>query len=303
MYEQLSHGVAFDSSEQIVDQQLEVAARAWLREEVPIYDLDPERVTYGGLHSWKDPYIVSVDLQYPAEMVDEIRRRRDAVHDELLKLFEGWQSNPNKSFDYWLAVSLAEIGTTILEGGYRYIQSLQEMALKGEPFSFEKVYRSRALKQFQVIERVFEANEVAPADKTRRIVEFVRSDVLKDCPAERIAALMWAVIGQRAANGQKRPPNRGMVNDIGVVSALLPYCDAMLVDNETRALLDNIPNAHALPFKTRLFSYSNGHELIAYCHELEQAAPPDIIQSVRDLYGDDWLLPYVSMYEQRRAKD
>jgi hypothetical protein len=43
---------------------------------------------------------------------------------------------------------------------------------------------------------------------------------------------MWAVIGQKAATGQKEPPNQGTVNDINIVSGLMPYCDAMLIDNK-----------------------------------------------------------------------
>jgi hypothetical protein len=52
---------------------------------------------------------------------------------------------------------------------------------------------------------------------------------------------MFAAIAHRAANGQRKPPNRGMANDIGVVSTLLPYCDAMFIDNGCLSLLQNIP--------------------------------------------------------------
>ena len=95
------------------------------------------------------------------------------------------------------------------------------------------------------------------------------SEVFEDYPANQIEALMWAVIAQMAAAGQRRPPNRGMVNDIYAVSRLLPYCDGMLVDNECRALLQNIPDRYALGFATRLWSPNNSGELSDYLRELE----------------------------------
>jgi hypothetical protein len=77
MYEQLSHGVSFDSADQIEQRQTNVALLAWLAGEEPVYDLNPERVTSGGLNDWQDRLIVAVSGGYPADMAETIRSSRD----------------------------------------------------------------------------------------------------------------------------------------------------------------------------------------------------------------------------------
>jgi hypothetical protein len=93
-----------------------------------------------------------------------------------------------------------------------------------------------------------------------------------------------------------------MTNDIKVVSTLLPYCDAMLVDNECRALLGNIPQRYALGYPTKLFSRNNGEEFLAYLKQIEAEADPGVFASVREVYGNDWPRPYLTMYERDRGE-
>src|SRR5437667_6213231 len=107
-------------------------------------------------------------------------------------------------------------------------------------------------------------NGVPEADIAQRIEAFLDSEASKNYPVNQLGSLLWAVIAQRAAAGQRRPPNRGMVNDINTVSSLLPFCDAMLVDNECRALIGNIPQRHQWSYPTLVFSPDTGAEFLAY---------------------------------------
>jgi hypothetical protein len=114
---------------------------------------------------------------------------------------------------------------------------------------------------------------------------------------------MFAVIAYQAANGRTRPPNRGMSNDIKVVSSLMPYCDAMLVDNECRAMLANIPKAHALGYPTTVFSPAMGTEFLDYLRAIESQAPPEHLAEVHSVYGDSWPTPFLNMYEVEREME
>ena len=56
----------------------------------------------------------------------------------------------------------------------------------------------------------------------------------------KIQAMMVAAIAMLAAGGKKEPPNEGITQDIKTVAHLLPYCNAMFMDNECRSLLLNV---------------------------------------------------------------
>jgi len=75
-----------------------------------------------------------------------------------------------------------------------------------------------------------------------------------DAPQNHLAALLYAGLARRAASGQKRVPSRGTPNDIDLISAYLPYCDALFIDNEFAQLLSEEPIAAAVyPYGTRVF--------------------------------------------------
>ena len=84
------------------------------------------------------------------------------------------------------------------------------------------------------------------------------------------------------------------------LSAYLPYCDAMLVDNGVRAMLISLPRRYALGYTCRVFSKHNGEEFLAYLHEIERDADPFILALVRDVYGEDWPTPFMEMHEVAR---
>lgn len=77
-------------------------------------------------------------------------------------------------------------------------------------------------------------------------VEFFRQNAFKDAPFVKISAGLYAVLAAKAAAGQKEPPNRGTISDISFISTLLPYCDAMFIDNKSRSLINDVPATHSL---------------------------------------------------------
>ena len=125
-----------------------------------------------------------------------------------------------------------------------------------------------------------------PDDKTfDAMIEFLRSDSMFAVPFIRINASYWASFAVKVAAGQKTPPNRGAANDAEIVSTLLPYCDAMFLDNHTRSLITDVPKNRQLPYGTRLFSPSSGDQFLAFLDEIINCVPKDHLDLVRDVYG------------------
>ncbi|HXT70947.1 MAG TPA: hypothetical protein VN700_14395 [Vicinamibacterales bacterium] len=296
MYEHLSHGVAFDDFEQVACAQLAIAARAWIKGEAPAYMFDPESITAGGLQEWHERYNITVDLPYPPSIIKAIEDFRQGVHGHVAELFEEWRAHPRKDFDYWIARE-REAGRNGILGSVRlYQKSLADR-------SSLDVYESSGLTRFMVIVREFQGSGVARATLFDEIGKFLQSPEFQTYPYSRIETAMWAGVACQAANGRKTPPNVGMQNDITVVAALMPYCDAMLVDNECRELLRSIPKKHALGYKAEVFSPNSGEHFLTYLRGLEATADPGVLASVREVYGADWPRPFLTMYEVDRQRD
>jgi hypothetical protein len=239
-------------------------------------------------------------MNWPADVVDGIRAFRDRVHEDLLEVFKAYQATPETSFAYWLDRERRAGARAIIESVARYVQAMKEMALGTRPISFG--YTTQGWARYELIRDVLLQNGVSQDQLAERLKEFLDSDAFMDFPASRIESSLWAVIGQQASQGRQKPLNRGMVNDINVVASLLPYCDAMFIDNECRGLLSNIPQKHALGYPTRVFSPNNKADFIDYLREIENQADPRILKCVKDVYGPDWGKPYLTMYEERRRR-
>ena len=91
---------------------------------------------------------------------------------------------------------------------------------------------------------------------------------LRHIPYMRISSLLFAALARKAAiGGQVRPPNRGTMSDVTTVAAVLPYCDAIWVDNEMAGLLCEEPLRTRIDYGTRVFSWNTRQQFLEYLDE------------------------------------
>jgi hypothetical protein len=136
------------------------------------------------------------------------------------------------------------------------------------------------------------------------IKNFAASGAMNETPATVVSAAMWASLAMQAAAGQKKPPDEGMATDIDVVSTLLPYCDAMFVDNKCRSLLSEVPKGHKLPYKCLVFSSKTSSEFLHYLRAIRASTTAEHLELLGKVYGPEVLEPPKSIYgvgERRRA--
>lgn len=304
MYEQLSNGVTFHHGDQIEQKQTDAALVAWLDGRAAEHPADPERITNGSLHEWQGRFLVTVSMKYPDERVAGIRRRRSRLTASLGQWFEDCRQRIDKSFDYALAIESDGCRDGLLGAYNEWVNRQIDLAHGRKPFTPENVSPSPGAEQVSLILEVLKRRGVSQENIGRLLLEFLSSEQFRNTPVNRISTRLFASIAHAAANGQRRPPDQGMANDINVVSAYLPYCDAMLIDNRVRAMLTSLPKRHALDYPCRVFSRNNGDEFLAYLGSIEQEADPLILSLVRQVYGQDWPRPFLTMYdvERRRAK-
>jgi hypothetical protein len=129
-----------------------------------------------------------------------------------------------------------------------------------------------------------------------KLAEFFRSGAINEVPFNCIAASMFASLAAKAAAGQKEIPNQGTATDINIVSTLLPYCDAIFVDNKCRALLHDIPRDYALPYTCKVFSPNTGADFVQYLTEIRDSVTPEHLKLIEEVYGANPMRPQSGIY-------
>lgn len=302
MYEQLSNGVKFQRPDEIEQRQTDTALVAWLDRRQVDYQLDPQRVTYGGLHDWQGPYLVTVAMQNADHRVPAIRQKRARISKSLDVWFKECRGRVNKTFDHAMSIESDGCRDGLVQAYDDWVSRQADLAIGRIPFTPENLSPTPAALQVIAILEVLKRRGMDPGDAKRIVIEFLNSSQFRNTPSNRISTRLFASIAHAAANGQKRPPDDGASNDIRVVSAYMPYCDAMLVDNRVRAMLMSLPKRHVLDYPCRVFSKSNGNEFLAYLQDIERDADPLIMALVRDVYGQEWPKPFLEMYEVERRR-
>jgi hypothetical protein len=137
---------------------------------------------------------------------------------------------------------------------------------------------------------------LSAADASSKAREYLASPSLRHVPSIKISAMLWAAIARKAASGQRRLPTRGVVNDLRVISSLLPYCDVMFIDNEMRALLNEEPLATELGSYAKVYSPNNRDDFLSSLDELARSAPDDHLTMVKEVYGEERVRPYMDIF-------
>lgn len=290
-YEHFSGGLTFKNSEQIKSNQIADAARCFFRKDEVRFDLDPERVVGGRLHGWQGRIFVTTSGILPGT-IQRLRTSRSQGHAELQSLFQKWQKD-KKSFREVFEQEKNAFVPVLLRGysedQQRMVQAMSKL-VGGEMPPLDAVLPSPSSRMLNMLKRIFEA-EAAPAQPMVTAKDFLASGLTNQLPFNIVESLMFASLSQRAANGQKKMPDQGTLNDIRVVSTLLPYCDAMFVDDGCRALLHDIPKPYKLPYPCAVFSKNNSHRFLAYLRSLRDSVTREHLEIMKDAYGSDPMKP------------
>ena len=273
--------------------------------EPPAPDVNPARITSGGLHRWHGRFRVSVSMDHSAQEVQALRQRRTRLHGSLSRWFEECRQRSDKTFEHALKIEQDGYRDVLLET-YRHREKRQTELLRqveaatGEPYPFElespvSLLGGPGNDLLYVILETLKRRGVAQSALGERIGDFLNSEHFRSMPIVRTSTRLFALIAHAAANHQKAPPDEGTASDIDLVSAYLPYCDAMMIDKRTRLMLEQ--GKYAKSYPCRLFSRNTGEKFLGYLRTIEEEADPLVLSLVRSIYGEDQLKPYVSMFE------
>ena len=214
LIEYLSWYISFDRPNSIKMRQIERHARLWIQgeddKEPAIEHCDAFRGRINYWYRWNN--LKKKGDPHPLEIA-EIQRRRSKNEAEIASLYDGWRSE-SKSQEQWFKETVKAFGRDTL---YKFW-----------PLFYVEFKKS--------VEHIFLKEGVSPNHIKEKVIEYFTSPQLENLPFLKISALLLATKARRVAGGQKKK-SQGMSVDFDMIATFLPYCDAMIIDNECHSFL------------------------------------------------------------------
>lgn len=120
-------------------------------------------------------------------------------------------------------------------------------------------------------------------DPGQVLQRFRLSHVVEQVPHVRIRSALYASVARQVAGGLKQL-ERSLSMDINAISVVLPYVDAIFVDNFCAARLSEKPVRAKIPDKS-VFSKRTMNELTNWLDDLWRRATLEHLEAVAQLYG------------------
>lgn len=297
MYNLLSHGLHFYNFEKIKRFQLYEHAKNWVSGKVnEKLKLDKKSVIYGNINGWLDNLIVTVELKYNKNFIDNLRLARKQVTKEIINVFKRWQTEKDKKFWDWFNEEYKAFGKTTLNIYKDYLVN-QFGKLNDISEKFISFYNCPpAVTTISYIRHAVHKYCLDEHEVIAKTEEYLNSDYLRNIPFIKIYSMLYAALARKAASGREKPPNLGTTGDIEIISTLLPYCDAMFVDNEFRAYLNEKPLCDDIDYGAKIFSQKIKNDFLNYLDEIEKNASEELINSLNEVYGDTWEKQFIELY-------
>ena len=301
IYQLLSHGVSFNNREVIERYQIYQHITNWLKgEHDKELELDINTIVRGNLNGWQDHLIISADMGFDEKLIDDFRKNRERLCSSLSEVFKRWQTETNRDFYDWFNEEVQSFGTVVLEAHLNYLKKIKRyQGILNEESISAFINPPPATILICMIHRILKKNGINSSEIIEKTDQYLHSPYIKDIPIVKISAMMYAAIVRKAAAGQKKPPNQGMYNDIFIISGLLPYCDAMFIDNTCYNHLSEHPLVDEIDYNTKLFSQNCKEEFLEYLDAIESDASKSHIDKVYEVYGKEWARPFNEIFKHR----
>ena len=292
----LSGGVRFHDIEEIRNSQILTHCQNWIAGNDDPVEFQIDSIVYGNIDHWTDPIYVSVTMPWQPEWIENLRNSRIALHKRISDVFSRWQTEAGKSFDFWFNEELNDYGVSILKQVIIYNKSITSVLNKERDMQWSDLIVPPAVRTYEVVFHVFQASGLKEKQLGAKLYEYFTSPALASLPFLRLSSMIFASVARKAAAGMKKLPSQGLSNDVDAISTLLPYCDAMFIDNECRAYFDEEPLRSNLTHKARLFSLKNKEAFLEYLDSIKAGMTAEHAQIVDGIYGDGGAEPYTTVF-------
>lgn len=302
VFRQLSHGVSFARPQQIFYEQLLRAFRGWHNGAEVNPQVSRDFALHGNPDSWLDRLRVEMNYNLPG-VAQELRATTAAQTQQVHETCQLWVDMPDFDFHRFFEGQLDVVLDEPLIEQSRFVEKMAAARTNGPPANLTELYPppSVSLVQHLLAECADTISDVP--SRVARVREFFASKAIRTVPFARVAALFWATLARDVRSGRKpdKFPGGGMFNDVDVVAAYAPFCDAMFVDKEISHLAHQGELRRELNGSAKLFSLraDEDHQFLAFLDQIEADAPPEHLKLVAEVYGTNWAKPYLELLAHR----
>jgi len=270
IYELFSHGITFRDVDFVWGRQTLESFESWIETGRPPQRYNAERAISGDPNRWQDKIIITTNLPTSPERQEYTKVRKQEIHQRMLGLYKAWSKERN-DFSHWFGQELAEVkDQTIDKFGNQLVQATRI--------------------------RYPDINAV------ETVTGYFGNDLSEHLPLPRIQAALFAQTAHDVSvGGRLRPKDEGDYNDIQALSFALPYCDAVLVDNASRSLVNRVRERAGLQFPSQIFGIDQAEAFLEFLEKIESQIPKEHLKMVAEVYGPDYGLPYVEVFHDDQS--
>jgi hypothetical protein len=297
VFRKLSLGFGFVDPETIYLAQVFGAFESWLKGETARTKLEECFVFQGNPHVWQERFQIELHYVVPG-LVSELKGLKATLTKQLHGMCEQWKEDKSFSFQAVFECEFAGSARKILSEFFTHLARYAAVQRGEAPIGSICCWPESV----DLVTRMLSAlasSTPTKEDQFRRIQSFFASEYFRAVPFARVSGLLWASLA-RDVNAGRQPknfPGAGMYNDIDVIAAYAPFCDAMFVDKEVAHLAAQAELKKELLGQAQLFSLRKNEQVafIEFLKSIEAGASPNHLKLVREVYGEDWGSPFVEL--------
>lgn len=284
-YERIGGDVQLKDTEDVEGDQNSECFQAFREQRSPVFRFGPDEVLRSPMkrREWLPDMRIVVNTNY-AVFADAIREEVDRAAGEMAGVVEEWRRT-KPSFGDVLRHELTSYGAAKRGALIRAIQLHERGLLDPDPMRLFDGALHPAMREFSLFRRFLEREGLGSEEAARLIFQFWQWEGNQEQPFFRISSYLFAALARKITAGQRKPPTRGFMNDVKAISAYAPHVDAMFLDRECAALLNEEPLRSELPIRARIFSLQTADGFLEYLDGLAENSTAEVREGATLLYG------------------
>ena len=292
IYEHLSGDANFFDNNTIMRFQIDNHLKNYLDGNPTLYiELDPENVILGDIHKWNGRLRVSISRKIKEDEIISIKEIKNERYERLKLIFHRWQNDNNKKFDDIVQEEAMGIGKGTIQSYLNYVQDF----FVGK-FDFPPPASSLIFNMKQIIK--FRYPGMGEEDMFSKIIEYFNSLHILNVPYIRLSSMLFGSIARKAFAGQKKPPTPGVFTDVDIIASVLPYCDAVFIDKENAGYLKELKISGHIKYPAKVFSSNTRQDYLTYLDDILMGASQEHLSTIKDVYGEDWGKPFLTILDR-----